>query len=68
MTAARAAARATVNCRYCMRDVEVRADGRLKVHTVTLPVSARAVPSVGAGSVKRRCSGSERPAEEAGRQ
>lgn len=56
-----------VVCRYCMRPVPVRADGRLARHTISLPVSRRAVTSVGAGAVKRRCSGSDRPAEEAGR-
>lgn len=54
-------------CRYCMRRVTVRADGCLAVHYLALPISPRAVPSVGAGMVKRRCSGSGRPAELAGR-
>jgi hypothetical protein len=58
---------ATVVCRYCMQRAHVRADGRLAIHHITLPVSARAVNTVGAGSVKRRCSGSARPAAAAGR-
>ena len=49
-------------CPNCRRQVQVRADGRLAVHYLTLPVSARAVRLLGAGSVKRRCSGSEREA------
>ena len=59
----------TARCASCRRQVQVRADGRLAVHYVTLPahyltepVSARAVRLLGAGSVKRRCSGSEREA------
>ena len=53
----------TARCPACRRQVQVRADGRLIVHHVTLPVSARAVRLLGAGSVKRRCSGSEREAQ-----
>lgn len=52
----------TARCPNCRRQVAVRVDGCFVVHFVTLPVSARAVPSVGTGSVKRRCSGSGRPA------
>jgi hypothetical protein len=58
---------ATVVCRYCMQRAQVRADGTLAVHYLVLRVSARAVNTVGAGAVKRRCSGSERPAAAAGR-
>lgn len=56
-----------VVCRHCLAKVRVRGDGRLVVHTYTLIVSRRAVTTVGHGSVKRRCAGSGRPAEEAGR-
>ena len=54
-------------CKYCMTRQRVRGDGTLPRHFVTLPVSKHAVPTVGAGSVRRRCSGSNRPATEAGR-
>jgi len=53
----------TARCAWCHRDVPIRADGKLKRHTITLPVSARAVHTVGAGSVQRRCSGSDKPPE-----
>jgi hypothetical protein len=55
----------TVTCRHCAQKARVRSDGTLAVHYLVLKVSARAVSSVGAGTVKRRCSGSERPAETA---
>ena len=48
-------------CPYCMKAVYVRTDGLLARHTITLPISAAAVRTVGAGSVTRRCSGSGRP-------
>jgi len=57
----------TAVCRYCMKPVQVRADGKLARHHVSIPVSRRAVHTVGAGSVRRRCSGSERPAQTAGK-
>lgn len=56
-----------VVCRYCQAKVRVRGDGRLPIHHLTLPVSKRAVPAVGTGTVKRRCSGSGRPAATAAR-
>jgi hypothetical protein len=58
---------ATVTCNHCQQKAQVRSDGTLAVHYLVLKVSARAVTSVGAGTVKRRCSGSERPATTTGR-
>ena len=53
----------TARCGSCRRQVQVRADGRLAVHHLTLPVSVRAVRLLGTGSVRRKCSGSEREAQ-----
>jgi hypothetical protein len=40
-------------------------DGRVVLHRLAWKVSARAVPSVGAGRVQVRCPGSGRPPREA---
>lgn len=56
-------------CPYCRRPVFIRTDGQLARHDVRLPISAKAVTTVGSGSVQRRCSGSGKPpkAERAGK-
>jgi hypothetical protein len=45
-------------CRGCGRLKRLRTDGTVPEHAVAIAVSRRAVPTVGAGSVKARCSGS----------
>ena len=48
-------------CDYCARLRPLRADGAIARHYIALPVSRRAIPTVGAGQVKRLCSGSGKP-------
>lgn len=54
-------------CAYCARQWKLDGEGNLVVHLLRIDVSRRAVPSVGRGRVRRRCSGSGRPPREAGR-
>jgi hypothetical protein len=51
----------TGTCAYCARLRRPTVDGLVPVHYLTIPVSARAVRTVGAGRVRRRCPGSARP-------
>lgn len=48
-------------CDGCGRVRRLTVDGLVPVHYLTLPVSNRAVRTVGAGRVRRRCPGSGRP-------
>jgi hypothetical protein len=52
---------------YCARTKPLDQHGRIVVHYLTIPVSAKAIRAVGAGCVRRRCSGSGRPPREATR-
>lgn len=52
---------AYATCDYCARLRYLRSDGLIATHYITLPVSRRAIPTVGAGQVKRLCSGSGKP-------
>jgi hypothetical protein len=45
-------------CDACARLQRLREDGTVSRHFIAIPVSARAVRSVGAGRVRRRCPGS----------
>ncbi len=47
-------------CDMCTRLLRLRADGTVPRHYLSIPVSARAVRTVGTGRVKRLCSGSGR--------
>jgi hypothetical protein len=58
------AAPASGTCGYCARRKRLDAAGRLPVHYLTIPVTRRAVPAVGAGRVRRVCAGSGRPPRE----
>jgi hypothetical protein len=49
---------ATGMCPSCLTRRRLKADGRLILHKLALPVSARAVRTVGTGSVSRVCPGS----------
>jgi hypothetical protein len=48
-------------CSYCARQWRLDAHGALVVHYLHLPVSRRAVRTVGAGRVRRLCPGSGKP-------
>ena len=48
-------------CDYCARLRPLRADGLVAKHYITLPISRRAVSTVGTGQVRRLCSGSGKP-------
>jgi hypothetical protein len=48
-------------CDACARLKRLTIEGALPVHYLAIPVSARAVRTVGAGRVRRRCPGSSRP-------
>lgn len=48
-------------CDYCTRLLKLRDDGLIPRHYLSIPVSRRAVPTVGAGRVRRLCSGSGKP-------
>lgn len=45
-------------CDGCAGLKRVREDGTIPLHYIGIPVSARAVRSVGAGKVRRKCPGS----------
>lgn len=45
-------------CDGCGGAKRLRDDGLVPIHMLSIPVSARAVRSVGAGRVRRRCPGS----------
>jgi hypothetical protein len=45
-------------CDACARLKRLRADGTIPLHYLAIPVSRKAVPSVGRGRVRRRCPGS----------
>jgi hypothetical protein len=53
--------RAFGTCQHCGRLKRLRTDGRVAVHYLRIDVSRRAVVTVGAARVHRRCSGSGRP-------
>jgi hypothetical protein len=55
------------HCDYCARTKRLDQHGRIVVHYLTIPVSAKAIRSVGAGRVRRRCSRSGRPPRKAAR-
>jgi hypothetical protein len=57
----------TGTCTYCARTKRLDAHGLVVVHYLHIPISAKAIRSVGAGRVRRRCQGSGRPAREAAR-
>jgi glutaredoxin len=52
------------HCDYCARTKRLDQQGRIVVHYLSIPVSAKAIRAVGAGRVRRRCSGSGRPPRE----
>ena len=54
-------------CDYCARLKPVDQHGRIVVHFVAIPVSAKAIPAVGAGRVRRKCGGSGKPPREVAR-
>jgi hypothetical protein len=54
-------------CDYCARTKPLDQHGRIVTHYLTIPVSAKAIRAVGAGRVRRRCSGSGRLPREASR-
>jgi hypothetical protein len=58
---------ATGTCGYCARRKRLDGAGLVVRHMLTIDVSRRAVPAVGAGRVRRRCSGSGWPPREATR-
>jgi hypothetical protein len=45
-------------CAYCARLKRLDGDGLMVVHYIGIPVSRSAVKVVGAGRVRRKCSGS----------
>jgi hypothetical protein len=57
----------TGTCDGCARVKRLTDDGLVPVHYLAIDVSRRAITTVGAGRVHRRCSGSGRPPREAGR-
>jgi hypothetical protein len=54
-------------CDACARTKRLDPHGRIVVHYLTIPVSAKAARAVGTGRVRRRCPGSGRPPREATR-
>jgi hypothetical protein len=52
-------------CDGCAGLKRLRGDGTVAVHYLGIPVSRRAVRTVGAGRVRRVCAGSGRPPREA---
>lgn len=52
-------------CAYCARQWRLDTRGCLVTHMLRIDVSRRAVRTVGAGRVRRRCPGSGRPPREA---
>jgi hypothetical protein len=48
-------------CDGCAGLKRLRDDGTVSTHYFAIPVSRRAVRTVGAGQVRRRCPGSEKP-------
>jgi glutaredoxin len=55
------------HCDYCARTKRLDQHGRIVVHYLTIPVSAKAIRAVGAGRVRRRCGGSGKPPREVAR-
>jgi hypothetical protein len=55
------------HCDYCAATKRLDQHGRIVTHYLAIPVTRRAIPSVGPGRVRRRCSGSSRPPREATR-
>ena len=53
--------RGRARCPYCSSVRPVDDHGRLKAHSVTIRVSRSAVRTVGAGIVRRPCSGTGKP-------
>jgi hypothetical protein len=54
-------------CTYCAQSKRLDAHGLVVTHYLSIPVSAKAIRSVGAGRVRRRCQGSGKPPREASR-
>jgi hypothetical protein len=48
-------------CDGCAGLKRLRDDGTVPVHYLSIPVSRRAVRTIGAGRVRRRCPGSGKP-------
>jgi hypothetical protein len=48
-------------CDGCGGQKRLNADGRIPIHMIGIPVSARAIHSVGSRRVRRRCPGSGKP-------
>jgi hypothetical protein len=48
-------------CDACARARRLTSDGLVPVHYIALPVSNRAIHSVGSRRVRRRCPGSQKP-------
>jgi hypothetical protein len=48
-------------CDACARLKKLTAHGKVPIHYLALPVSNRAIHTVGARRVRRRCPGSGRP-------
>jgi hypothetical protein len=59
--------RSAGTCTYCARLKRLDAAGLVVRHLLTIPVSRRAIPTVGAGRVRRVCGGSGRLPREATR-
>jgi hypothetical protein len=55
----------TGTCAYCARLKRLTVDGLVPVHYLTIDISRRAVRTVGAARVRRRCPGSARPPRKA---
>jgi glutaredoxin len=55
------------HCDYCAATKRLDQHGRIVTHYLSIPVSAKAIRAVGAGRVRRRCSGSGRLPREASR-
>jgi glutaredoxin len=53
------------HCDYCARTKRLDHHGRIVVHYLTIPVSAKGIRAVGSGRVRRRWSGSGRLPREA---
>jgi hypothetical protein len=47
-------------CDGCTGLKQLREDGLIPIHHLSIPVSRRAVRTVGRGKVRRRCPGSEK--------
>jgi hypothetical protein len=57
----------TGTCQHCGRQWKLDGRGNLIAHMLRIDVSRRAVRTVGAGRVRRRCPGSGKPPRRTGR-